>query len=79
MLHLLERLHDGTAAAAGQVDLLHAVARGIEGKCLCPLGELSIMPVTSGIERFRADFDAHSRDSGNEAHPVRRTEAVNGR
>jgi len=59
MLHLLERLHDGTPADAGQVDLLQAVARGIEGKCLCPLGEFSIMPVTSGIERFRADFAAH--------------------
>jgi NADH-quinone oxidoreductase subunit F len=61
------------------VDLLQAVARGIEGKCLCPLGEFSIMPVISGIERFRSDFAAHFRQGGNEAHPVRRTEAVNGR
>jgi NADH-quinone oxidoreductase subunit F len=58
MLQVLERLHDGPNAG-GQVDLLHAVARGIEGKCLCPLGEFAIMPVTSGIERFRADFAAH--------------------
>jgi len=67
MQQLLERLHDGTNGA-GQVDLLHAVARGIEGKCLCPLGEFAIMPVTSGIERFRADFAAHSRQSGNEGN-----------
>jgi NADH-quinone oxidoreductase subunit F len=60
MLRALERLHDGPAPAeGGQVDLLSAVARGIEGKCLCPLGEFSIMPVISGIERFRADFAAH--------------------
>ncbi len=57
MLQVLERLHDG--AGEGQVDLLHAVAKGIEGKCLCPLGEFAIMPVTSGIERFRPDFAAH--------------------
>jgi NADH-quinone oxidoreductase subunit F len=58
MLQVLERLHDG-GSAAGQVELLQAVAKGIEGKCLCPLGEFAIMPVTSGIERFRPDFVAH--------------------
>jgi len=58
MLQVLERLHDDTPAA-GQVELLQAVAKGIEGKCLCPLGEFAIMPVTSGIERFRPDFAAH--------------------
>jgi NADH-quinone oxidoreductase subunit F len=72
MLQVLERLHDGPNAG-GQVDLLYAVARGIEGKCLCPLGEFAIMPVTSGIERFRPDFAAH------EGPPKRGTEAVNGR
>ena len=58
MLQVLERLHDG-GPAAGQVDLLNAVAKGIEGKCLCPLGEFAIMPVISGIERFRPDFATH--------------------
>ena len=57
MLQGLQRLHD--RGVAGQVDLLYAVAKGIEGKCLCPLGEFSIMPVISGIDRFRADFSAH--------------------
>ncbi|HMK09860.1 MAG TPA: NADH-quinone oxidoreductase subunit NuoF [Anaerolineales bacterium] len=57
MLQALERLHN--EGAPGQVDLLVAVARGIEGKCLCPLGEFSIMPVTSGVDRFRPDFSAH--------------------
>jgi len=58
MLHVLERLH-GRADGAGQVDLLQSVAKGIEGKCLCPLGEFAILPVLSGIERFRPDFAAH--------------------
>jgi NADH-quinone oxidoreductase subunit F len=58
MLRVLEGLHD-RADGAGQVDRLYSVARGIEGKCLCPLGEFSIMAVTSGIDRFRDDFAAH--------------------
>ena len=40
------------------IDLLNSVARGIQGKCLCALGEFSIMPVISGIEHFRKEFDA---------------------
>ncbi len=40
------------------IDLLNSVARGIQGKCLCALGEFSIMPVISGIEHFRNEFDA---------------------
>ena len=58
LLQVLERLHDG-GQGAGQIDLLQAVAKGIEGKCLCPLGEFAIMPVISGIERFRPDFAVH--------------------
>jgi len=58
LLQVLERLHDG-GQGAGQIDLLQAVAKGIEGKCLCPLGEFAIMPVISGIERFRPDFATH--------------------
>ncbi len=49
--------------AAGQatrqdVDTLYAVARQIQGKTLCALGEFSTMAVVTGIERFREDFDA---------------------
>jgi NADH-quinone oxidoreductase subunit F len=45
-------------ATNGDVDLLDSVAKGIAGKCLCALGEFSIMPVISGIELFRKEFDA---------------------
>jgi NADH-quinone oxidoreductase subunit F len=58
MAHITERLMHGTAAE-GDVDLLNYVARQIQGKCLCALGEFSIMAVMSGIEQFRADFDQH--------------------
>jgi NADH-quinone oxidoreductase subunit F len=57
MQHVLDRLHAGGAAAA-DIDLLEAVAHGMQGKCLCPLGEFAVMPVLSGIERFRPDFAA---------------------
>ncbi|HET7012090.1 MAG TPA: NADH-quinone oxidoreductase subunit NuoF [Anaerolineales bacterium] len=57
MLHVLERMHAGKGSPA-DIDLLNSVARGIQGKCLCPLGEFAILPVMSGIERFHPDFAA---------------------
>jgi NADH-quinone oxidoreductase subunit F len=39
------------------VDLLDGVAKQIAGKCLCPLGEFSVMAVQTGIKQFRADFE----------------------
>ncbi len=59
MQHVLDRLHAGGAASA-DIELLQAVAHGMQGKCLCPLGEFAVMPVLSGIERFRPDFAAHT-------------------
>jgi NADH-quinone oxidoreductase subunit F len=61
MLNVLERLHAGGGTPA-DIDLLDSVARGIQGKCLCPLGEFAILPVLSGIERFRPDFAALARN-----------------
>ena len=57
MLQLYERLLRGKGVPA-DVDLLCSVARGIQGKCLCPLGEFSTSAVVSGLTRFRQDFDA---------------------
>jgi NADH-quinone oxidoreductase subunit F len=56
MSHLTERIHDGTGTTA-DVDLLLNVAKQMQGKCLCALGEFSTMAVVTGIERFRKDFD----------------------
>ena len=56
MSHLTERIHDGRATKA-DVDLLLTVAKQMQGKCLCALGEFSTMAVVTGIERFRKDFD----------------------
>ncbi len=56
MSHITERIHSGQAVKA-DVDLLLNVAKQMQGKCLCALGEFSTMAVVSGIERFRQDFD----------------------
>ena len=60
MLHIYERLVRGEGAPE-DVELLNSVARGMQGKCLCPLGEFSTGAVVSGIARFRHDFDAQVR------------------
>jgi NADH-quinone oxidoreductase subunit F len=56
MSHLTERIHEGRATRA-DVDLLLNVAKQMQGKCLCALGEFSTMAVVTGIERFRQDFE----------------------
>lgn len=40
--------------------LLDTIARQMQGKCLCALGEFATMPVVSAIENFRADFEKHT-------------------
>jgi NADH-quinone oxidoreductase subunit F len=56
MAHLTERIaHDH--AKPEDVALLYDVASQMRGKCLCALGEFSIEAVTSGIDRFRSDFE----------------------
>ena len=56
MLHLIERIERGENVQAN-TELLHNVAKQMQNKCLCPLGEFSTMAVTTAIERFPADFE----------------------
>ncbi len=56
MAHISERIEHDHATQA-DVDLLLNVAKQMQNKCLCPLGEFSTMAVVTGIERFRQDFD----------------------
>lgn len=56
MLQILERFEHGTATAE-DVDLLHSVSTGVQGKCLCALGEFASGAVAAGVERFRSDFE----------------------
>ena len=56
MSHITRRIAAGKADAE-DITLLDTVARQMQGKCLCALGEFSTMAVTSGIEKFRSDFE----------------------
>jgi NADH-quinone oxidoreductase subunit F len=56
MQHLIERIELGEQVEAN-TRLLRTVAKQIQNKCLCPLGEFSTMAVTTAIERFPADFE----------------------
>jgi NADH-quinone oxidoreductase subunit F len=55
MQNITDRIHSGKGTQ-GDVDLLLTVAKQMQGKCLCPLGEFSTMAVVTGIERFPQDF-----------------------
>ncbi len=55
MSHITERIHSGQGTES-DVELLLNVAKQIQGKCLCALGEFSTMAVVTGIERFPQDF-----------------------
>ncbi len=55
MMHLIEDISDSKYSTTN-VDLLLNVAKQMQNKCLCPLGEFSTMAVVTGIERFSQDF-----------------------
>jgi NADH-quinone oxidoreductase subunit F len=55
MMNITDRIRSGRGSSA-DVDLLLNVARQMQGKCLCALGEFATMAVVTGIERFPQDF-----------------------
>ena len=55
MKHLIDRLRSDEPTGEN-VELLLNVAKQMQNKCLCPLGEFSTMAVVTGIERFPQDF-----------------------
>jgi NADH-quinone oxidoreductase subunit F len=66
MAHLTRRIAEGEVRPA-DVELLRDVASQVRGKCLCALGEFSIEPVLSGIERFPTEFEADATEFHSEA------------
>lgn len=56
MNRIAQRIEHGKGAPE-DVQLLETVASQIQNKCLCALGEFSIMAVLSGIKQFRKDFE----------------------
>ncbi len=56
MEQLLHAITEGKATWE-DVEVLYEVAKQIQGKTLCALGDFAAMPVISGIERFREEFE----------------------
>ena len=61
MQHLSENIHAGNKRKQ-DVDLLYNVAKQMQNKCLCALGEFATMAVVTGIERFPQDFNLEVRE-----------------
>jgi NADH-quinone oxidoreductase subunit F len=55
MKHLIDRIRNEQGSGE-DVQLLLNVAKQMQNKCLCPLGEFSTMAVVTGIERAPQDF-----------------------
>ena len=64
MKHLIDRICHGEMNA-DTVNLLHTVAKQMQNKCLCALGEFSTMAPVTGIERFPKDFAASTEGGQN--------------
>ena len=57
MLKVLHRLLEGECTSK-DLDLLHSVAKNIEGNTVCALGDAAAWPVKFTIERFRPELEA---------------------
>lgn len=62
MSHLTRQIHSGVKTEE-QIQLLYDVASNIQGKCLCALGEFSVMGVLTSIDRFPEDFGREPKGS----------------
>jgi NADH-quinone oxidoreductase subunit F len=62
MSHLTRQIHSREKTEE-QIQLLYDVASNIQGKCLCALGEFSVMGVLTSIDRFPEDFGREPKGS----------------
>jgi NADH-quinone oxidoreductase subunit F len=60
---ILQKIEDGRATQA-DLDLLLSVAERVNGKCLCPLGDTAMIAITSYVDKFRDEFQAHIDHGG---------------
>jgi NADH-quinone oxidoreductase subunit F len=61
MHSILRRLREGKGTMKS-LDVLQSVARSVEGKCLCALGDFAAAEISSDLAHFRAEFDAQTVD-----------------
>ncbi|MFY9487182.1 MAG: NADH-quinone oxidoreductase subunit NuoF [Solirubrobacterales bacterium] len=55
---MLQRVSDGLATPM-DLDIIASVQNQIIGNCLCVLGDAMAMPVSSMVNKFRDEFEAH--------------------
>ncbi len=58
VLHRIEHGH----GKMEDIELLVDIAKKIEGKTICPLGEAAAWPVASAIRHFRSEFEDHVKN-----------------
>ncbi|GAC1468475.1 MAG: hypothetical protein PVSMB5_13650 [Ktedonobacteraceae bacterium] len=58
MTEILERLEHGHGQLK-DIDLLMDICDNISGKSFCPLGDASTSSITSGIKKYREEFEYH--------------------
>lgn len=61
MFNVMQHIQNGKGTSE-DLAIINSVAASIGGKCLCALGDFSVMALMSGIEHFRKDFDTHLRE-----------------
>jgi NADH-quinone oxidoreductase subunit F len=74
MRQIMHRLEAGQGQA-GDVDLLYEIAGNISGRSFCALGDAAAVPIRSGIERFREEFEAGYTTPAWELFPYEKTTA----
>ncbi len=61
MEKVLHRIEHGLGKME-DIELLVDIAKKIEGKTICPLGEAAAWPVASAIRHFRSEFEEHVKN-----------------
>ena len=68
MKQVMHRIEDGKALPT-DIDLLLDVSANIAGRSFCALGDASAVPVQSGIQHFRSEFEAGTHTPARELFP----------
>ncbi len=60
---VIRKIEHGQGTEA-DIDLLEEIARHINFRTICPLGDAAAMPIASFLQKFRSEFEAHVKNGG---------------
>lgn len=63
LARVIERIEHGHGKME-DIDKLHSIAKNIEGRTICALGEAAAWPVVAFIKHYRDEFEAHIKNKG---------------